>query len=172
MKLSNGQFIPSFGVGTYKMKDPGLISSVLDTALQSGYRMVDTAAVYRNETYIGQALKKLCPKHGLRPEEVFVTSKLAPRDQGFEKAIAAFHYSLHCLERSQLDLYLIHWPGAQGLQREDPSNAALRQQSWKALEEVQKKGLVKSIGVSNYTIRHLKEMERYASTKPHVLQVE
>lgn len=130
-----------FAVGTYKVKDPQTISAVIDVALSSGYKLIDTAAGYRNEALIGQALRELCPKHNLLPEEVFITSKLAPCDHGYEKVIAAYEKSLRDLGRPHpLDLYLIHWPGVQGKKREDPSNAALRRESWKAMEELYRRG--------------------------------
>lgn len=116
----------------------------------------------------------------------------APSDHGFDKALAACDKSLAALGRqSPLDLYLIHWPGAQGRKREDPQNALLRKESWRALEQLYSEGgsgvllkhcvlvvwctcalgKVKALGVSNYTVRHLEELLTYATIKPHVLQV-
>lgn len=95
----------------------------------------------------------------------------APRDQGYQSCLDSVQHSLNHLKTSYLDLYLIHWPGAGGKKVDDPENARLRQESWKALECCYKNGTLKAIGVSNYTIKHLEEMKSYASTLPHVLQV-
>ena len=95
----------------------------------------------------------------------------APRDQGYQSCLNSIHQSLEFLQTSYLDLYLIHWPGAGGKKVDDSENAKLRQESWKAMEECYKKGTLRAIGVSNYTIRHLEEMKSYSSILPHVLQV-
>jgi len=117
-------------------------------------------------------LEQLLPKYGIHRSELFITSKLSPRNHGFDACIKSVHNSLKLLQTSYLDLYLIHWPGASGKKVDDPNNATLRRESWKALEECYREGLVKAIGVSNYSIRHLEEMKTYAAIFPHVLQVE
>ncbi len=110
--------------------------------------------------------------HGLKRENIFVTSKLAPVDQGYEKAIAAVEASLKRLDLEYIDLYLIHWPGTAKLDPSDPQNDANRRESWRGLEECVKRGYVKSIGVSNYMLRHLQEMLEYAQIMPAVNQFE
>ena len=95
----------------------------------------------------------------------------APKDHGYRSCIDSVHRSLSLLQTSFIDLYLIHWPAASGKKPDDPVNSVLRQESWKALEHCYKNGLCKSIGVSNYCIKHLEEMKSYCETFPHVLQV-
>lgn len=149
-----------------------VIYRTIDTALQCGYKLIDTAAVYRNEADIGRSLKELLPKYGLSRHDVFITSKLSPRDHGFDSAEEACKKSLEALNCEYLDLYLIHWPGVQKLNSDDPKNAELRKRSWQALEKLYKAGLLKSIGVSNYTVDHLEDLLQYATVVPAVLQVE
>lgn len=173
--LNNGQQIPGIGLGTFQMKQvPGedLIHRTIDTAIHCGYRLIDTAAVYQNEADIGESLKNLLPKYGLSRSDIFLTSKLSPRDHGFDSTEKAFMKSLKALDCAYLDLYLIHWPGVQKLKSDDPRNVELRQESWKALEKLYSAGLVKSIGVSNYTVDHLEELLQYSTVTPAVLQVE
>ncbi|CAH3165584.1 unnamed protein product [Porites lobata] len=173
--LNNGVGIPNIGLGTFQMKsvaEDDVIYRTINSALQCGCRLIDTAAVYRNEADIGRALKELLPKYGLSRQDVFITSKLSPRDHGFDSAEAACMKSLEALDCEYLDLYLIHWPGVQKLKREDPNNSELRKGSWLALEKLYKAGLLRSIGVSNYTVAHLEEMLQYATVVPAVLQVE
>ncbi|VVC33439.1 NADP-dependent oxidoreductase domain,Aldo/keto reductase [Cinara cedri] len=153
--------IPIIGFGTYTIYDRKNILDVLDVALGAGYRLIDTAAVYRNEEYIKEALAVLLPKYHLKREDLFITSKLAPRDYGDEKQVtAAVQSSLDNLGTNYLDLYLIHWPGASHIDAKSPENSKLRNLAWKALMKLHDngKGPLKNIGVSNYTARHLKEM--------------
>ncbi|XP_045601500.1 glyoxal reductase [Procambarus clarkii] len=170
--LSNGIFMPLIGFGTYKIHGREIINTVTKTALQAGYRSFDTAAVYRNEHDLGEALQKFMPEFGLAREDIFVTSKLSPRDQGREECKRAFSQSLAALKVDYLDLFLIHWPGAQKLKPEDPRNQVLRNESWASLEEIYKSGKVRAIGVSNYTVSHLKDLLRHSTVVPHVNQVE
>ena len=95
----------------------------------------------------------------------------APKSQGYESCLESVKKSLQFLKTDALDLYLIHWPGTSGKKVDDPVNAALRQESWKALEQCHDRGWIKSIGVSNYCLNHLEEMKSYATVMPHVLQV-
>lgn len=173
--LNNGVQIPAIGLGTFQVRSVAgddVIYRAIDSALRFGYRLIDTAAVYRNEADIGRSLKELLPKYGLTRKDVFITSKLSPRDHGFDSAEKACLNSVEALGCKYLDLYLIHWPGVQKLKREDPKNAQLRNESWQALEKLYKAGLVRSIGVSNYTVDHLEELLQFASVVPAVLQVE
>jgi len=153
--------MPVIGFGTYTISDKKIIFNVLDVALGAGYRLIDTAAVYHNEDYIREALKVLLPKYHLKREDLFITSKLAPKDHGDEKQVtAAVQRSLENLGVSYLDLYLIHWPGAGRIDAKSPENFKLRNLTWKALMKLHDNGNgpLKNIGVSNYTVKHLKEM--------------
>lgn len=171
-KLQSGKFMPLIGFGTYLITGDQLIYQVLDEALAAGYRHIDTATVYHNETSIGQALKVLLPKYNLKREDIFITSKLAPIDQG-EGAFSAVQESLKKLDCGYLDLYLIHWPGAGRLPVNSQENNKLRSKSWESLAKAVKAGLVKDIGVSNYTVKHLNELlTNDYGVKPSVNQVE
>lgn len=160
------------GVGTWEMKDKDVLYDVLDAALAAGYRLIDTAAVYGNEAFIGEALVRLLPKHGLKREDIFITSKLATRDQGAAKARAGALQSLSNLQTEYLDLYLVHFPGVEGIPSDDPRIKELRKESWLELEKLHREGKLRAIGVSNYLVRHLEEMDSYATVTPAVNQCE
>ncbi|XP_038586569.1 uncharacterized oxidoreductase YtbE isoform X2 [Micropterus salmoides] len=163
--------MPLLGLGTYKLLSPEEVYRAVDAALLAGYRAFDSAAVYRNEADLGRALKELLPKHGLTREDVFITSKLGPKDQG-ERALEGALNSLSQLDLGYIDLYLIHWPGTQGLVVADQRNPGNRAQSWATLEELHAQGKLKAIGVSNYTPAHMRELIQSCKIPPAVLQVE
>ena len=163
VKLANGLEMPQVGLGTFKMSPEEVLKSI-PAALESGYTLFDTAAVYRNEAAVAEALQN---------KQVFITSKLAPGDHGFKEAQKAIRTTLaHFQKRGYLDLYLVHWPGVSGLDPKDPQNGERRRGSWAALEEAYEAGLLKAIGVSNYDIKHLQEMKEYARIQPMVNQIE
>ncbi|KAJ3662327.1 hypothetical protein Zmor_006681 [Zophobas morio] len=171
-QLPSGRLMPLIGFGTFQIHGRSLIREVLDYALAAGYRQIDTAAVYGNEEDIGHALKELLPKYNLRRGDIFITSKLSPSDQG-DQALQALQQSVENLNSGYLDLYLIHWPGAQGIPGNHPDNVKLRSASWEALMKGVELGLVRDIGVSNYTVRHLNELlSKNYSVRPAVNQVE
>ncbi|MBM2814163.1 MAG: Aldo/keto reductase [Ignavibacteria bacterium] len=157
IKLNNGIEIPALGLGTY-LTNPGKEArySVL-TALELGYRHIDTAAFYANEEDIGAAVRE----SGVPRNEIFVTTKLWNSDHGTDKARKAFDTSMKKLKLDYIDLYLIHWP------LEDK-----RRETWLALEKIYESGACRSIGVSNYTIRHIEELLEYSSVVPVANQVE
>ncbi|KAM8747626.1 glyoxal reductase-like isoform 1-T2 [Acanthopagrus schlegelii] len=169
--LNTGVQMPLLGLGTYKLRGSEGVYRAVDAALAAGYRAFDSAAVYRNEADLGRALKELLPKHGLTREDVFITSKLGPKDQG-ERAMEGALHSLAQLDLGYIDLYLIHWPGSQGLVVSDQRNPGNRAQSWAALEELHAEGKLKAIGVSNYTPAHMRELMQSCRIPPAVLQVE
>ncbi|KAF9938622.1 hypothetical protein BGZ67_010642 [Mortierella alpina] len=118
----------------------------------------DTAAVYRNEAAIGNSIKRILEQNlvpGLTRADIFLTSKLAPKDQGYDACYKAVLDSLENLQMDYIDLYLIHWPGTAKLKLPDPQNATNRMESWHALEDLYHAKKLRSIGVSNYTINHL-----------------
>ncbi|KAJ2076308.1 hypothetical protein GGI16_008420 [Coemansia sp. S142-1] len=174
MTLVNGLSMPSVGLGTWQHRDPVVLKQVVLRALDAGYRLIDTASAYRNEAVIGDALAavfndKECM---VRREDVWITSKLAPKQQGYDGATAAVLESLKSLKVDYIDLYLIHWPGASGKALDSPEHRVLREGSWKALEVLYRQKKVRAIGVSNYTQRHLEEMREYAEIRPMVNQCE
>ncbi|XP_008205329.1 glyoxal reductase isoform X2 [Nasonia vitripennis] len=172
--LLSGYDMPLVGIGTYKVRGREVIKRVIDESFAVGFRSIDTAVVYRNEEDIGLALKELLPKYNLKREDIFITSKLSPSDNGDpDKIRKSVEDSLKALDTSYLDLYLIHWPGASRILENSPDNPKLRVTTWATLVELQQKGLLRSIGVSNYTVGHLEHLlEHCSGVKPDVNQVE
>lgn len=156
VELSNGVKMPIFGLGTWMLAGKSAYDSV-KWALDMGYRLVDTATIYGNEINVGQAIKD----SNTPRDEIFVTTKVWDTDQGYESTLAAFETSLKKLDVSYIDLYLIHWPVT-----------GLRNDTWRALEKILEDGETRAIGVSNFTIRHLKELLENSSSIPTVNQVE
>ncbi|KAM9501473.1 glyoxal reductase [Clarias gariepinus] len=171
VRLNTGVQMPLLGLGTFRLRGPEETYQTVDAALTAGYRAFDTAAVYRNEADIGQALCTLLPKHGLSRADVFITTKLSPRDQG-SKARDGCLRSLEQLGLDYIDLFLIHWPGTQGIDVTDKRNPDNRAQSWATLEEFHAEGKFRAIGVSNYTVQHMQELLKSCRVVPAVLQVE
>ncbi|CAJ0568362.1 unnamed protein product, partial [Mesorhabditis spiculigera] len=159
--------MPKLGLGTWQVRNESIPAAV-DAALASGYRFIDTAQIYGNEAAVGKALKEALPKYNLQRADIFITSKLAPANQGpgAEKAI---EQSLKNLQTDYLDLLIIHWPGSSN-PSESPKNKELRKQSWETMEKFYDEGKLKAIGVSNYTERHLQELLGHAKVHPAVNQ--
>ncbi|MGV9810989.1 aldo/keto reductase [Streptomyces cellulosae] len=156
--LNDGTTIPAIGLGTWPMDDAEAERAVT-TALHAGYRLIDTAANYRNETGVGRAVAGA----GVRREEIVVTTKLPGRHHGYEETLASFEESRARLGLDHVDLYLIHWP----LPRVDKYV-----DSWKAMIKLREDGLVRSIGVSNFTPAHVERLEKETGVLPSVNQVE
>ncbi|KAG0014990.1 hypothetical protein BGZ82_001577 [Podila clonocystis] len=146
------QLTPCFAplaVGTYRVRDQDTLDACILEALRSGYRLIDTATVYRNEAMIGNSLKKIFEQNlipGLTRQDIFITSKLAVLE------------SIENLQVDYIDLYLIHWPGTARLKLPDPQNATNRMESWHALEDLYHARKLRAIGVSNYTLPHLTQL--------------
>lgn len=153
--LNNGVRIPQVGLGVWQ--SGGATKRAVLAAIEAGYRHVDTAAVYGNEPQVGAALAE----SGLPREQLFVTSKLWNQDHGYDQALRAFDASLKRLKLEYLDLYLLHWPVA-----------GLRLESWRALEQLLADQRVRAIGVSNFLMPHLRELEGAAKVLPAVNQIE
>ncbi len=156
--LNDGNTLPAIGFGTYPLKGPDGVRAMLG-ALEAGYRLLDTAVNYENETEVGEALRR----SGLPRDQVQVTSKLAGRDHAYDDAIASAHGSLERLGLDYLDLHLIHWP--------NPS-VDRYVEAWAALVHLREQGLVRSIGVSNFTEAHLHRIIGATGVTPAVNQVE
>merc|ERR1712096_80913 len=169
---SNGVVSPRIQLGTFRIKKAEDVNTAVSSALSTGYRAIDTAEVYRNHCKLATALKEALPSLGLTREDIFITSKLAPKDHGVDKCDEAVGKVLKDLETDYLDLFLLHWPGVQKLDVEDPLNRKLRAESWKVLEKDYKEKKFRSIGVSNYTLDHMKELLENCEIVPHVLQIE
>jgi len=157
LELNNGVKIPQLGLGTWQVTDDAEYKTMFAAAVQAGYQHFDTAQIYHNEQMLGAAIKE----HGLNREDLFITTKISVQNFGHKKALKTFEESLAKLNTNYTDLILLHFPVT-----------LLRKNSWKALEELYEAGKTKAIGVSNYTIRHLEEMKKYATVMPHVNQVE
>lgn len=155
--LNDGVTMPWLGLGVYKTNDGDEVIHAVKTAVELGYRSIDTAAGYNNEEGVGQAIREC----GVARDELFITTKVRNPDQGYESTLKAFEVSRRKLGLDYIDLYLIHWPVA-GKYRE----------TWKALIHLQKEGLIKSIGVSNFQIHHLKDIIEDTGVVPVVNQVE
>ncbi|WP_405576908.1 aldo/keto reductase [Streptomyces sp. NBC_01092] len=156
--LNDGTTIPAIGLGTWPMDDARAEQAVAD-ALDLGYRLVDTATNYRNETGVGRGIAA----SGAPREEVVVTTKLPGRHHGYEETLASFEESRRRLDLDYVDLYLIHWP----LPRVDKYV-----DSWRAMIKLREDGLVRSIGVSNFTPGHIERLERETGVLPSVNQIE
>ncbi|XP_043473059.1 aldo-keto reductase family 4 member C8-like [Leptopilina heterotoma] len=172
-QLVSGNFMPLVGIGTFRVHSQHIFN-VLDEALKAGYRSIDTAAVYRNEDAIGAALKILLPKYNLKREDIFITTKLDPVENGNPEGVRrAVRNSLMALQTDYVDLYLIHWPGAGRIHANSSLNTELRTLTWKTLVELHQQGCLKSIGVSNYNINHLQQLFKNSDgVRPSVNQVE
>lgn len=158
IKLNDGNAIPQIGLGTWLAPDDEA-SNAVSSAFASGYRHVDTAAIYHNEKGVGQAIRAC----GIPREEIFVTTKLWNDDQGYDSALEACDASLQKLGLDYVDLYLIHWPKP----RQDTYV-----DSWKALMRLHEEGKVKSIGVSNFNADHLERIMAETGITPAVNQIE
>lgn len=156
VKLNNGVTMPTLGFGVFQVTDLSQAQQAVTDALNSGYRLIDTAAAYQNEEAVGQAIKNSSVKR----EDVFVTSKLWVSDFSYERAKAGIDTSLQKLGLDYMDLYLLHQPYG------DTMGA------WRALEEAQKAGKIRAIGVSNFYADQLKNLELTMPVKPAVNQIE
>ena len=157
--LNNGVTIPQVGLGVFQAKEGAEVEAAVHTALDAGYRLIDTAAAYGNEAGVGKAIKD----SGLPREEIFITTKLWNAHHAYADALHAFDESLGRLDCGYIDLYLIHWP----LPMEGKFT-----QAWKALEKLYDDKRVRAIGVSNFKPRHLEELLKGAKTVPAVNQIE
>jgi diketogulonate reductase-like aldo/keto reductase len=155
--LNNGVLMPWLGLGAYGIRDETEVARVIHQALALGYRSIDTAKIYQNESEVGAALRTC----GLRRKELFITTKVWNDDMRAGRIEAALAESLKRLQLDYVDLYLLHWPIKGKLVS-----------SWRALEKLHRSGLVRAIGVSNYLIPHLEELLRDAEIVPAVNQIE
>lgn len=157
--LNNGVKMPQVGLGVYKVDEGEVVINSVKKALEVGYRLIDTAAFYKNEHGVGQAIRE----SGVPREEVFVTTKVWNSDQGYDKTLQAFEESMEKLGLEYLDLYLIHWP----LPKQDKYV-----ETYRALEKLYEDGRVRAIGVSNFEPEHLEKLMAHCNVKPVVNQVE
>lgn len=159
--LHNGMNMPWLGLGVFKVEEGPELVQAVKSAIAHGYRSIDTAAIYENESSVGQGIREAMLETKIFREDLFVTSKVWNADLGYESTLAAYEASLEKLGLEYLDLYLIHWP-VQGKYKE----------AWRALETLYQEGRVKAIGVSNFQIHHLEDLMKDAVIKPMINQVE
>jgi diketogulonate reductase-like aldo/keto reductase len=156
VKLDDVSSIPQIGLGLWKVSQEEFDTS-FDAAVANGYRHFDTAQAYGNEGFLGKGWKR----HGLKREDIWITTKIRTENIAIGHTKPSFEHSLERLQTEYVDLILLHFPVT-----------FRRKKAWKALEELKSAGKARTIGVSNYTIRHLEEMKNYASEMPAVNQVE
>jgi diketogulonate reductase-like aldo/keto reductase len=155
--LPDSRPIPQVGLGLWKVKDDQSFITAFNSAYDAGYRHFDTAQAYNNEHLLGKAIKD----KGVKREDIFITTKILITHFSPKKVNESFNESLKKLNTDYVDLLLLHFPVP-----------IMRKKAWLELEVLQKANRARSIGVSNYTIRHLNEMQHYGSVKPAINQVE
>lgn len=157
--------MPCIGFGTYDTSDEDACRVVLD-ALEVGYRLIDTAAIYANEAGIGKAIAT----SGVSREELFITSKVWNTHRGYDKTMESFEASLERLGLTYIDLFLIHWP-ANEKQFGDQAEV-INADTWRALEDLYKANRVRAIGLSNFKPHHIADLMKHAEIEPMVNQIE
>ena len=155
--LNNDREMPLLGLGVYKLPDDVQAEAAITSAISAGYRMIDTASVYKNEESVGRAIARC----GVPRKDLFITSKIWNTAQRLGDVQGAFSRSLDRLKLSYVDLYLIHWPVP-----------GCYLSTWKELEKILESGRALSIGVSNFDIRHLEELRKISGIIPAVNQIE
>jgi diketogulonate reductase-like aldo/keto reductase len=155
--LNNGLKMPWLGFGVLQIEDGRQVEHAVKAALEIGYRSIDTATVYRNESGVGKAIRE----SGIPREDIFLTTKVWNDDQRGKRTLAAFEESLKRLDTEYVDLYLIHWPVK-----------GCYQETWHEMEEIYHSGRVKAIGVSNFQVHHLEDILSDSQIVPTVNQIE
>jgi diketogulonate reductase-like aldo/keto reductase len=155
--LNNGLKMPWLGFGVFQIDDGDKVSQAVLSALEVGYRSIDTAMVYKNERGVGKAIRE----SGIPREEIFLTTKVWNSDQRARRTMAAFEESLERLDTEYVDLYLVHWPVP-----------GFYQETWPVMEEIYENGRAKAIGVSNFQIHHLEDILQNGQIVPAVNQIE
>lgn len=163
IQLSNNLQMPILGFGTFKIEDQSVATQSVKDAIVCGYRHIDCASVYGNETAVGEGLKQGMQEAQISRSDIFLVSKVWNSDQGYDKTKQAFAKTCSDLGVDYLDLYLIHWPAHE---------SEVTQGTWKAMEELYREGKIKAIGVCNFMKQHLIELMAFAEIKPMVNQVE
>lgn len=165
IELKNGVMVPQIGYGTWIVENNQKGIESIAIALNNGYTHIDAAAVYGNEEIVGKGIIASNRKRS----ELFITSKVWNTEHGYDKTIKAFYKTLSDLNTDYLDLYLIHWPHPNS---EGEHYVESLQETWRALEDLYKKGKVRAIGVSNCKIHHLEEIAMTSTITPMINQIE
>ena len=156
-QLHNGVFMPYLGLGVWQAGDGAEVEQAVTWALEAGYRHIDTASIYQNESGVGKALNS----SGIPRDALFVVSKVWNSDQGYDSTLSAYQDSLDRLGLDYLDLYLVHWPVA-----------GKYKDTWRAMEELYHQKKVRAIGVSNFLRHHLEDLQTTSRITPMVNQME
>ena len=163
--LRNGNKIPCLGVGTWKITDRDLMSEIIATAFEEGYRLIDTAAAYSNEIAIAKAIAA----NDISRSEMVISDKVWNTSRGYEAVQDTCRKSLKKLKTDYFDIYLIHWPASMKLY---PNWEEINAETWRGMERLYKDGLVKNIGVCNFMVHHLEALKRTAEIMPLIEQIE
>ncbi len=164
-ELSNGVKMPNIGFGTWRVPESDLCVESVLTAIDCGYRHIDTAQLYKNERSVGRAVAQ----SGIHREDIFITSKLWNDFRGYEQTLKCFDETLDNLGTDYLDLYLVHWPNPKKYR---DNWAEVNAETWRAFEKLYRDGRVRAIGVSNFLPHHFEELFKTAEIKPMVNQIE
>ena len=164
-KLSNGVTMPCIGLGNRQVPDDDVLVKAIHSAVNLGYRHIDTAHIYGNERSVGVAVRTC----GVPRSKLFVTSKLWNTDRGYKETLEAFERTMDALQIGYLDLFLMHWPAARG---EAMTWQSINSGTWRAMEEIYRRGRVRAIGVSNFLVHHLVPLLARAEVVPMVNQIE
>ena len=156
-QLANGVEMPRIGLGVYKMTEPDIALKAITSALDTGYRHIDTASLYANESEVGEAVRN----SSVPREEIFITTKVWNKDQGYDQTLRAFEKSLELLGLEYIDLYLTHWPVKETYV-----------DTYRAIERLYEEKLIRATGVSNHHQHHLEAIAAKANIKPMVNQIE
>ncbi len=164
-KMNNELLIPALGYGTWQAPNGNVAKDSVKKALELGYKHIDTAAIYGNEKSVGEGITE----SGVERSEIFLTSKVWNAERGYDKTLKAFEKTISDLKTDYLDLYLIHWPANA---KQFHNWAEINLDTWRALEHLNKQGLVKTIGVSNFLENHLEPLLSQAEIIPAINQIE
>ena len=164
-ELANGNLIPQIGLGTWKIVDRNITKIILMKAYEAGYRLIDTAAAYGNEISLGKSIAE----NGIARSELILSDKAWNTNRGYKEVQEGCKKSLKKLKTDYLDIYLMHWPASMKLY---PNWAELNADTWRGMEALYQAGLVRTIGVCNFKVHHLKELMKSASINPLINQIE
>lgn len=163
--LNNGVEIPCIGFGTWTITDRDTCISAVQDALNAGYRHIDTAQAYQNEAFVGEAIAN----SGVKRDEIFITSKLSNKVRGYDETIQAVEQTLKDLQTDYLDLFLIHWPNPIAFR---DNWKEMNAESYRAMEDLNKQGKIRAIGISNFRKHHIEALMKTATVKPVINQIE
>jgi diketogulonate reductase-like aldo/keto reductase len=160
---------PAIGFGTSEFESDEQVCSCVGMAIETGYRLIDTASIYGSEKGIGQAVRDAIAAGTIKREDIWISSKVANDDQGYDKTKDAFNHTMENLGLGFLDLYLIHWPIPKDKQ---DCYQKLNEETWRAMIDLKEQGLIKEIGVCNFLPRHIENLVNTTGVLPFVDQLE